>query len=255
MHEPSSGGPDDSGPALKGKARHEWETSLLRSVAKPGPNHVLHALLRYAGGKHECWPSNESLSRETGLSERWIRRVLGELVEANVVATIPDRSLKTQRRIVIVGHPNAIREGFQAPPPLNAGGALCVGAGGASRPPETKRETKGGEESSGREGSRGETASDALWRNLPNPIACVDPMRPGEATDCESVMGWARAAWLAIAPGRSCEAVDDLVRIAAARDDARLGFGSAEIVARRRWVEAAIESMRAPAWPGDGGRR
>lgn len=207
-------------PPLQGRARHEWETRLLRADGmKPTHNHVLHALLRYAGGKPECWPSNESLALDCGVGERHVRRVLGEMAKAGIITVVVDRSVKTQRRIII----NAPRGGLDTLPALNAGGACGVHAGGAYRPPETNLET-GGEGRSWKAGG----------------------MKTSEASDESAVKRWALDSWNALACGADCDTVDDLVRIAGAKDSAVMGLDDETRAKRAEWIEEALRTTRPP---------
>jgi hypothetical protein len=80
---------------------------------------VLHWILRACAGKAECWVSKETLARQTGYTPRTIQRILREFegvgeteeerADSAIIRCVVDRSLRAQRRIVLVDHPNAVR--------------------------------------------------------------------------------------------------------------------------------------------------
>lgn len=93
---------------LTGRARNEFEATLHAKV-KRSHQLVLRILLDFAGGKAECWPGNKRVAEIAGYEVRNVQYILRALEAAKVVRCLTDRSLRTQRRIVILDHPNAVR--------------------------------------------------------------------------------------------------------------------------------------------------
>lgn len=99
---------------LTGRARNEFEATLHAKV-KRSHQLVLRILLDFAGGKAECWPGNKRVAEIAGYEVRNVQLILRALEgdpekpETQVVRCLVDRSLKTQRRIVILDHPNAVQ--------------------------------------------------------------------------------------------------------------------------------------------------
>lgn len=93
---------------LTGRARNEFEATLHAKV-KRSHQLVLRILLDFAGGKAECWPGNKRVAEIAGYEVRNVQYILRALEVAKVVRCLTDRSLRTQRRIVILDHPNAVR--------------------------------------------------------------------------------------------------------------------------------------------------
>ena len=214
---------------LQGRARHEWEKRLLRTEGlKPGPNHVLQSLLRYAGGKAECWPSNESLAMDCKLSVRQIQRHIAELARIGLIAARPDMTLKTQRRIAI----SAPRDDAHVTPLTRGGMTPMSPLGMTPMSPETNSETEEGE-CSWKSGGRGA-------------LAVPMGMDRDSASDESAVKRWASDRWVDSASGLDCDTVDDLIRIAGAKDSARLGLDDATASRRAEWIEEALQAMKPP---------
>lgn len=99
---------------LTGRARNEFEATLHAKV-KRSHQLVLRILLDFAGGKAECWPGNKRVAEIAGYEVRNVQYILralegeAEKPESQIIRCLVDRSLKTQRRIVILDHPNAVR--------------------------------------------------------------------------------------------------------------------------------------------------
>lgn len=93
---------------LTGRACNEFEATLHAKV-KRSHQLVLRILLDFAGGKAECWPGNKRVAEIAGYEVRNVQYILRALETAKVIRCAVDRSLRTQRRIVILDHPNAIR--------------------------------------------------------------------------------------------------------------------------------------------------
>ena len=93
---------------LTGRSRNEFEATLHAKV-KRSHQLVLRILLDFAGGKAECWPGNKRVAEIAGYEVRNVQYILRALEAAKVVRCLTDRSLRTQRRIVILDHPNAVR--------------------------------------------------------------------------------------------------------------------------------------------------
>lgn len=97
------------------------------------------ALLRYAGGKADCWPSNDALARDIDYCDRQVKRLLARLVADGVISVEVDRSLKTQRRITFLSHPHVASKSESRED-------IFVGAGGTSGcPPKLNSETQEGD--------------------------------------------------------------------------------------------------------------
>jgi len=242
------------GEALQGKARYEWERSLLRSGVPAGPNHVLLALLRYAGGKAECWPSNDALALDTGLSVRQVRRHVGELARLGVAVVEADRSLKTQRRITFPSHPHSGCKGgsrvdIHVPPAMSEGRTWKVSAGGTpmSSEPELETPEGDGDDVDGERGGVGVAGGEILEGAAA--FASLEPMASEDAMRRVAVRAWVRSAFNAMACGMECETVEALVRIAAGKDEARLGLSLDDIERRARWIDGALCDLRPPDWP------
>jgi Helix-turn-helix domain len=143
---------------LTGRARNEFEATLYAKV-KRSAQLVLRILLDHAGGRAECWPSNGRIAEIAGFQPRNVQLILRALETAELILCVVDRSLKAQRRIVILDHPNAVRvlvklgdapwlqPGAQAKPgkqpekvhpgaqrPLHPGAQRPVGAGAQRAP-------------------------------------------------------------------------------------------------------------------------
>ena len=62
------------------------EMIWLRQVKNPSAKLILIALARYANKQGVCWPSIETLSGDTGISERQIMRIIKDLEATAIVA-------------------------------------------------------------------------------------------------------------------------------------------------------------------------
>jgi hypothetical protein len=118
---------------LTGTERRKIEEEIL-AMASKGHQAVLHWILRACAGKAECWVTDQWLAEKTGYCRRSIRRILREFegtgeteYERNasaVIRCVIDRSLRAQRRIVVLLHPNAVKvlARFDALPCVHSGG-------------------------------------------------------------------------------------------------------------------------------------
>jgi len=93
---------------ISGRARNEFEAALYAKV-KRSHQLVLRILLDHAGGRADCWPSNGRIAEIAGFTARNVQHVLRSLEAADLIRCVVDRSLRTQRRVVILDHPNAFR--------------------------------------------------------------------------------------------------------------------------------------------------
>ena len=93
---------------LTGRVRNEFQASLYAKV-KGMRQLVLRILLDYAGGTAECWVGNGKIAEIAGKKVRYIQVILAKLEEDGIILRVEDRSLTTQRRIVILDHPNAVQ--------------------------------------------------------------------------------------------------------------------------------------------------
>jgi hypothetical protein len=151
---------------LAGRERADFERRVY-TKARGGRQAILRQILDHCGGAAECWVSNRRIADLVGYSPRYVREVLREFEAAEIVRCVVDRSVRTQRRIVILDHPNAVTvlralgdcpwmdPGGNTPaakPPANVhpggnetvhpGGNEPVGAGGNSRPAESPNPPK-----------------------------------------------------------------------------------------------------------------
>lgn len=92
---------------MTGAARNKFEATLHAQV-RGSHQLVLRILLDRAAGKAECWPGNRRIAEIAGLAARNVQLILRSLESAEIVRCVVDRSLPTQRRIVILDHPNAV---------------------------------------------------------------------------------------------------------------------------------------------------
>jgi hypothetical protein len=89
---------------LMGTARNDFQRALYARVKGKGQL-LLRTLLDFAGGKAECWPSNATIGVVTGYTPRYTQMLMRDLEEAQVILCAVDRSLPSQRRIIILDHP------------------------------------------------------------------------------------------------------------------------------------------------------
>jgi hypothetical protein len=145
---------------LTGKARNDFEAGLFKTV-KRSRQLVLRIILDHAAGKADCWPSNARIADVAGFKLRNVQLILRALEDDQVIRCVVDRSLRTQRRIVVLDHPGAVRvlaalgdrpwmnSGAQEKPakqppkvhpgaqiPVRAGAQIPVRAGAQGLPPE-----------------------------------------------------------------------------------------------------------------------
>jgi hypothetical protein len=157
--EPKSPDAIDTEP-LTGKARNDFEAGLFKTV-KRSRQLVLRIILDHAAGKADCWPSNARIAEIAGYQPRNVQLILRALEADQVIRCVVDRSLRTQRRIVVLDHPDAVRvlsalgdcpwmnSGAQEKPakqppkvhpgaqvPVRAGAQIPVGAGAQGSPSE-----------------------------------------------------------------------------------------------------------------------
>jgi hypothetical protein len=160
---------------LQGRGRREFELKVL-AMASKGRQDILHWILWYCGGKAECWVSKSKLAERSGFSPRYVQRILRDFEGRGatdkkpalpaIIKCVTDRSLKSQRRIILIDHPHALKviarfdsrpwmhsgENTRAPKspvkvdagenkPVSAGENKVVGSGENNRPP--KRESSG----------------------------------------------------------------------------------------------------------------
>jgi hypothetical protein len=93
---------------LTGKARNDFEAGLFATV-KRSRQLVLRIILDHAAGKADCWPSNARIAEIAGYQVRNVQLILRALEADQVIRCVVDRSLRTQRRIVVLDHPGAVR--------------------------------------------------------------------------------------------------------------------------------------------------
>ena len=93
---------------LTGKARNDFEAGLFKTV-KRSKQLVLRIILDHAAGKADCWPSNARIAEIAGYQPRNVQLILRALEADQVIRCVVDRSLRTQRRIVVLDHPDAVR--------------------------------------------------------------------------------------------------------------------------------------------------
>jgi hypothetical protein len=93
---------------LSGRARNAFEASLC-GRAKRSAQLVLRIVLDHAGGRADAWPSNGRIAEIAGYKARNVQVILRQLEAAGLVRCCVDRSLKAQRRIVVLDHPNALK--------------------------------------------------------------------------------------------------------------------------------------------------
>ncbi|MGH8579543.1 MAG: helix-turn-helix domain-containing protein [Gammaproteobacteria bacterium] len=103
--------------------RHRWVASLrLGGVEKA----ILRVLADYAHcDTLTCWPSIETIVRESGFSERPVQRAITRLGSAKIVGLIPSKGRKANRYVLRIANPvrdaglNAVAEtGLKDPNPV-----------------------------------------------------------------------------------------------------------------------------------------
>lgn len=152
---------------LCGQERFTLERHVLAKVKKT-PRFLMHELFDFFQGRADCFPSNAKISEVSGISPRNIQLVLRQLEAAELMKSVEDRSVPSQRRLVLLHHPNALqvlkalhalpswlerfactdersRAAMAAPQGtqnLHPGGAMVASESGISKPPTEKRAYK-----------------------------------------------------------------------------------------------------------------
>ena len=72
-----------------------------RSDLSPAERHVLLILAWRANAEMECWPSEETIMADTGLSKRTVQRVLQRLTELGIITVI--KSHRATNRYTLAG--------------------------------------------------------------------------------------------------------------------------------------------------------
>jgi hypothetical protein len=87
-----------------GVGRKMWISAGIVSAKflSPGCKLVLLALCSYAGKQDRCWPSLQSLARDTGLSERQVRRHLATIEKHNLGRR--DERIATSNMFIFLYH-------------------------------------------------------------------------------------------------------------------------------------------------------
>ena len=93
---------------LCGQERFTLERRVLAKVKKT-PRFLMHELFDFFQGRADCFPSNAKISEVSGISPRNIQLVLRQLEAAELVKSVEDRSVPSQRRLVLLDHPNALQ--------------------------------------------------------------------------------------------------------------------------------------------------
>jgi Helix-turn-helix domain len=93
---------------LCGQERFTLERHVLAKVKKT-PRFLMHELFDFFQGRADCFPSNAKISEVSGISPRNIQLVLRQLEAAELVKSVEDRSVPSQRRLVLLDHPNALQ--------------------------------------------------------------------------------------------------------------------------------------------------
>lgn len=93
---------------LAGKDRRVWEQGVVDDPRLEEASDVacMYVILRCCQGKPDCWPSNEYLSTHCRMSVRGIQNVVRRLIKAGVLEEVKDKSLKTNRRLLVLSHPS-----------------------------------------------------------------------------------------------------------------------------------------------------
>jgi DNA-binding HxlR family transcriptional regulator len=92
---------------LSGNERYVLERKVLSQVKKT-PRFLLRELFDFFQGRADCFPSNALVSEASGISERNIQLVLRQLEKAEILRCVEDLTIHSQRRLVLLEHPNAM---------------------------------------------------------------------------------------------------------------------------------------------------
>jgi hypothetical protein len=76
-----------------------WVNGMHKSRIKPNPRHVLKEMADFADENDECWPSVETLSNRTSLSERAVQSALRVLERMGAVFTFKRRQTSSRYRL------------------------------------------------------------------------------------------------------------------------------------------------------------
>jgi DNA-binding transcriptional ArsR family regulator len=94
---------------LTGHARGNFERKVLEGV-KATDRLILYELFDFFRGKAVCWPGNEAIARAAGVSAMTASRTLKALEGLGIIKTVDDGSVRSRRRIILLGHPDAAEE-------------------------------------------------------------------------------------------------------------------------------------------------
>ena len=93
---------------LCGQERFDLERRVLAKVKKT-PRFLMHELFDFFQGRADCFPSNAKISEVSGISPRNVQLVLRQLEAAELVKSVEDLAVPSQRRLVLLDHPNALQ--------------------------------------------------------------------------------------------------------------------------------------------------
>ena len=89
----------------------KYREGLSRDCLRPGPRMVLWALATHKNPKSgQCNPSSRVLSRETGLSERQVRKHLRTLEESKWIKTLRTPGRASQHELLFPSRPRLLKE-------------------------------------------------------------------------------------------------------------------------------------------------
>lgn len=93
---------------ITGRERYQLECLVLGKV-KRSSQLLLRTILDYLGGRADCFPSNTTLGLSMGVSDRRIRVILRDLSQREIIKSVCDRSIPSQRRLILIDHPHALK--------------------------------------------------------------------------------------------------------------------------------------------------
>ena len=150
---------------------------------------VLWVYREYADRRGEAWPSNESLSRATGLTERAVQQARKSLVKKERLADAAIQDRKTRKMVVLIPPAGVHGGSSQGCTGIHPGGerGFTLGVNGAS-PEASREETR--EERAARAGGVGLTQADAGDGGEPRGEGGASPLfeRPGYDADAVRLM-------------------------------------------------------------------